>query len=61
MKKAVNAFCFVMLEVFSIMYCSYMLSKGYAIILTIGLVIANIVFCVVYSAEIMENENENEN
>lgn len=54
MIKAINAFCFVMLEVLAIMYCDYTLSKGYAVVLTLGLIAADIVFCFVYIAERLE-------
>lgn len=58
MIKAINAFCFVMLEVLAVMYCDYTMSNGYAIVLTLGFIVADIVFCFVYVAEVLENKDE---
>lgn len=45
---AINAFIFIMAQVFGVMYCAYELGGGYSIFLCIGLIIADIVAFVVY-------------
>lgn len=44
MKKSINAYCFILIQTLAVMHCYSEFGVALSVILTIGLIIANIAF-----------------